>query len=156
MNVSNEAALSPLDQELSLTLVGEAACMGELFDIRARKQIRQCRKGSGMLIDVRSQRLDPGHRLDKRIFRLCRDHRTRKCIRKMRIDLPRKGQVIERGMLVEAAHFHAPFDTRPRAVKPELAVGAAPDCYDASIKLRGKHTVDSQFRFARLLAPLQS
>jgi hypothetical protein len=105
-----------------------------------------------VLLDIVGERVDPVFRLDHGHSRVRRRNGAAERIGELRVDSARIRQVVERCILVEAAHLHRPFDGRAVAAEREPAVWPARDRQHAAINVGRERTVDLKLRLAGMLA----
>ena len=148
MAAAHQTAASTLDQQRLQPVESRPRGAIEPFGGRRGEQLGEFAKGLGILIEDGLDLGEPGLEVDRRRARMHRGRRAGKPIGERVVDALVVRQMIERAVLVEAAHLHRPFDRLAGAVEFQAPVSHARDWQHAAIELRGERPVDLQFRQA--------
>ena len=155
MSAADEPASSARQQERTNAPVGGAARLGEGDCFGRRKKLGPLPERGVVLLDIVGERVDPRSSLDRGRAGMRRRHRAAERVGQRGVDPACIGQMVERGLLVEAAHLDRPFHRRAVAVEREPSVRRAGDRHHAQIDVRRKSPVDLELGLAGALALLE-
>ncbi len=89
-------------------IVSATASAAEIFDFRSVEDVWMLPKRLHMLVDIVVECCDPSRRIGRLCPRMRSGHDAPERIGEVLVDPP--GEAVKRARLVEAAHFHRPFD----------------------------------------------